>query len=164
MGKKLLVLLMDFVLNVLKKFVAGNGEKRMELKIIRKWFTEKSTIGMLYVNGQFECYTLEDKVRDYPNKIAGQTAIWYGTYKVVIDFSQRFQKLMPHILNVPLFEGIRIHPGNTDKDTEGCILPGTTKSEDFVGQSKVAYDKFFEKLKTAIDAGEEVMITISEEM
>jgi hypothetical protein len=97
----------------------------VELRLTRKEFTDRSTIGELHVNGVFECFTLEDTVR--PVKIKGETAIPEGRYEVVVNFSERFQRPLPLLLNVPNFEGVRIHPGNTDKDTEGCILVGWTK-------------------------------------
>ena len=121
----------------------------MELQVKRTDFTDNSTIGELSVNGQFECYTLEDKVR--PVKIAGKTAIPAGRYEVIIDFSQRFGRLLPLLLNVPDFEGVRIHPGNTAADTEGCILVGEEKSQDLVGQSRAAFDRLFAKLSAAAE-------------
>lgn len=121
----------------------------MELQVKRTDFTDNSTIGELSVNGQFECYTLEDKVR--PVKIAGKTAIPAGRYEVIIDFSQRFGRLLPLLLNVPNFEGVRIHPGNAAADTEGCILVGEEKSQDFVGQSRAAFDRLFAKLSAAAE-------------
>lgn len=120
----------------------------MNLLLQRETATEKSTIGSLRINGEFFCWTLEDKLRD--QKVFGQTAIPSGTYQVIIDFSNRFQKPMPHILNVPGFSGIRIHPGNTDKDTEGCILIGLTKSDDFIGKSQMAFQLFMPKLQSAL--------------
>ncbi len=119
----------------------------MDLNVKRLEFSEASTVGELSVNGQFECYTLEDKVR--PVKIKGKTAIPAGRYEVIINFSQRFQRQLPLLLKVPDFEGVRIHPGNTAANTEGCILVGETKDENFVGHSRVAFDRLFEKLKTA---------------
>lgn len=130
----------------------------MELQVKRTDFSEDSTIGELYVNSQFECYTLEDKVR--PVKIAGKTAIPAGRYEVIINFSQRFGRLLPLLLNVPNFEGVRIHPGNTPANTEGCVLVGETKSENFIGQSRVAFDQLFEKLKAA-SATEKIFIEIA---
>jgi Family of unknown function (DUF5675) len=121
----------------------------MELQVKRTDFTDNSTIGELSVNGQFECYTLEDMVR--PVKIAGKTAIPAGRYEVIIDFSQRFGRLLPLLLNVPNFEGVRIHPGNAAADTEGCILVGEEKSQDFVGQSRAAFDRLFAKLSAAAE-------------
>jgi Family of unknown function (DUF5675) len=119
----------------------------MELQVNRTDFTDNSTIGELSANGQFECYTLEDKVR--PVKMAGKTAIPPGRYEVIINFSQRFGRELPLLLNVPDFEGVRIHPGNTNEDTEGCILVGETKRTNFVGDSKPAFERLFPKLKAA---------------
>lgn len=119
----------------------------MKLTLKREPSTTKSTPGQLYVDGVFECYTLEDVVR--PNKIYGQTAIPAGTYKVIINMSNRFKRLLPLLLDVPNYEGVRIHPGNTDKDTDGCILPGVTRSVDFVGNSRVAFDALFAKMQKA---------------
>src|SRR5687768_13656662 len=123
------------------------GELEMELHVKRTDFSEQSTIGEMRVDGEFECYTLEDKVR--PVKIAGKTAIPAGRYEVIINFSQRFQRQLPLLLKVPDFEGVRIHPGNTPANTEGCILVGETKDENFVGHSRLAFDRLFEKLKVA---------------
>ena len=121
----------------------------MNIKVRRFEFGTTYTIGKLYIDDVYQCFTLEDKVRD-GEKIDGQTAIPYGTYSVVIDHSNRFNRDMPHILNVPGFEGIRIHSGNTSADTEGCLLLGTTwAGKDFVGNSKLAFDQFFDKLQKA---------------
>lgn len=122
----------------------------MELRVKRIQFSEESTIGELSVDGQFECYTLEDKVR--PVKVKGRTAIPPGRYEVIINFSQRFQRQLPLLLNVPNFEGVRIHPGNTAANTEGCILVGDTKSENFIGQSRVAFNRVFDKLKAGSES------------
>ena len=122
----------------------------MELRVERTDFSETSTIGKLYVDDQFECYTLEDKVR--PVKIKGKTAIPAGRYEVIINFSQRFGRMLPLFLNVSNFEGVRIHPGNTAADTEGCILVGETKDAEFIGQSKLAFEGLFNKLKAASES------------
>lgn len=119
----------------------------MDLRVKRLEFSDDSTIGELSVDGQFECYTLEDKVR--PVKIMGKTAIRAGRYEVVINFSQRFQKPLPLLLNVPNFEGVRIHPGNVSANTEGCILVGDTKGVDFIGNSRLAFNRLFQKMKAA---------------
>src|SRR5687768_17793259 len=119
----------------------------MDLNVKRLVFSEESTVGELSINGEFECYTLEDKVR--PVKVKGRTAIPPGRYEVIINFSQRFQRQLPLLLNVPNFEGVRIHPGNTAANTEGCILVGDTKSENFIGQSRVAFNRLFKKMKAA---------------
>lgn len=120
----------------------------MNLRLLRKTFTENSTIGELSVNGKFECFTLEDKVRAV--KIHGKTAIPTGIYEITITFSDRFKKALPLLLNVPNFAGIRIHSGNTAADTEGCILVGTTKSPDKIGNSRVAFKALFGKIESAL--------------
>lgn len=138
----------------------------MKLTVIRGILSEKSTIGILYVDGVKECFTLEDKVREIAGvpvsqwKIQDVTAIPYGTYKVIIDVSQKFNKEMMHILDVPGFEGVRIHSGNVAEDTEGCILVGTTVGKDRLNNSTAAKDSLFSKVKAALDRKEEVTITI----
>jgi len=123
----------------------------MNLILKSKWLTNKSTIGELRLGGLFECYTLEDAIHE--TKIPGQTAIPAGRYEVVIDFSPKHQIEMPHLLSVPNFTGIRIHSGNTDEQTDGCILVGKTRSQDFIGESRFAYDAFFPKLRAALAYG-----------
>jgi hypothetical protein len=127
----------------------------MELNLKRLHKTAHETIGELYVDGVFECYTLEDKEREV--KIKSETAIPKGTYKVIINISNRFKKTMPLLVDVPNFEGIRIHSGNTNHDTEGCILVGKTRGDDYIGGSRVAFAKLMEKLKKA----KSISITIS---
>lgn len=127
----------------------------MKINIKRLYITENSTIGELTIDGVFECYTLEDKEREV--KIKSETAIPKGTYKVIINQSNRFKKLLPLLLNVPNFEGVRIHSGNSNHDTEGCILVGRTRSKDFIGQSRKAFDSIFIKMQKA----KEITITIS---
>lgn len=104
------------------------------------------TIGKLYVDGKYECFTLEDAIRE--TKIFGKTAIPYGTYNVIINQSARFKKELPLLLKVKNFEGVRIHPGNTIEDTEGCILVGTMRTKDGkVLNSRIAFDTLFKKMK-----------------
>ncbi len=117
----------------------------MKLDLIRKWFTDISTIGELYINDEFFCYTLEDKVRE--GKVYGKTAIPYGKYDVIITYSPRFKQNMPLLVNVPNFEGVRIHTGNTANDTEGCILVGKSKGYDFIGGSRNAFNELMERIK-----------------
>lgn len=137
----------------------------MKLKLIRDTFTEKSTIGSLYVNDTFECFIIEDTVRT--EKIAGITAIPYGTYKIVVTKSNRFSQMaghdvyLPLLLNVPNYEGVRIHTGNKPEDTEGCLLPGTAKSKDFLSNSRTAFIKLNDKINQAIKAGQIVTIEIT---
>lgn len=117
-----------------------------ELKLKRLHRTANSTIGELYLNGKFECYTLEDVEREV--KIQNQTAIPKGKYNVIINQSVRFKQLMPLLLNVPNFRGVRIHSGNHKNNTEGCILVGQTRGVDFIGKSRAAYRQLFAKLQT----------------
>ena len=130
----------------------------MELTLKRTDFTEKSTIGELSIDGVFECFTLEDKVRE--TKIKNITAIPAGRYEVVITFSNRFQTPLPLLLNVPNFEGVRIHPGNTAENTEGCILVGQQKQVDFIGASRAAFAPLFDRIKAASQV-EKVFIDIN---
>lgn len=127
----------------------------MDLLLQRDLLTDKRTFGSLYIDGVFECYTLEDTVREIPNKrveewkVPGETAIPIGKYGVIIDWSNRFKRLMPHILGIPGFTGVRIHSGNTEKDTEGCILVGRQKTSDSIIESRLAFDPLFDKLHAA---------------
>ncbi|MCU0369898.1 MAG: DUF5675 family protein [Bacteroidales bacterium] len=121
----------------------------MNLTVIRKYPSTDCVIGELFIDGVFECYTLEDVER--PVKIAGVTAIPRGHYELVITFSARFQKLLPLLLNVPNFDGVRIHTGNTAAHTEGCILVGKSRTENQVLQSKDAFAALFPKLQAAAE-------------
>ena len=94
----------------------------MEYQLIRTHKYDACTIGELHRNGLFVCYTLEDKVRQDGVKVPGETAIPYGRYPLSITFSNRFQRLLPAVDHVPGFVGIRMHGGNTDRDTHGCVL------------------------------------------
>jgi len=132
----------------------------MQLQLVRKVFTDNSTIGELSVNGEFECFTLEDKVRKV--KIKGKTAIPPGTYEIAVTFSNKFQKFLPLLLNVPKFDGIRIHPGNTPKDTLGCILVGQGKGVDSISNSRLAFAPLFEKIQAVVRT-EKIFIEITEE-
>jgi hypothetical protein len=131
----------------------------MDLKLVRTDLTSQSTVGELYVDGKFECYTLEDVVR--PVKIKGMTAIPAGAYEVVISHSARFQRLLPLLLNVPNFDGIRIHAGNTAADTEGCLLVGQGKASNAISGSRNAFNALFAKLQAAA-AREKIFIEIGQ--
>jgi hypothetical protein len=120
----------------------------MLLTLNREIYTQRSTIGSLAVDGKFHSFTLEDCVR--PVKIPGKTAIPAGRYEVIINWSARFKRPLPLLLNVPFFAGVRIHAGNTDVDTEGCILVGRTRQVDFIGESRKAFDLLFKRLSSAI--------------
>lgn len=129
----------------------------MELKLIRETKTNDSTIGKLYINEIYHCYTLEDKEREV--KIQNVTAIPKGRYEVIVNFSNRFQQQMPLLLNVPNFVGVRIHWGNYSKDTEGCILLGTTKAVNMIGNSRTAYARFM-SIINKVGKKEKIFITI----
>ncbi len=133
----------------------------MNIKLVREDFTEESTIGEMFVNNQFFCYALEDKVREGV-KVPGETAIPFGLYQVVINFSNRFQKYMPLLLNVPDFEGIRIHPLNKASETEGCIGVGMVRGKNFIGQSRVAYNNLM-KILRVVEKKEKIFIEITKE-
>lgn len=134
----------------------------MRLKLNRIQFTDISTIGELWIDDEEDrfCFTLEDKVRPHGVKVAGKTAIPPGQYEININWSQRFKRPMPLLLDVPGFEGVRIHAGNTEEDTEGCILVGFNRSPDFVGNSRAAFDALFAAMSRAYNEKEAIMISI----
>ena len=144
----------------------------MELKLIRKYFTENSTVGELYVNDKLYCYVLEDVDRGLDSKMGikriawlkqhSKTAIPYGKYEIANTYSNRFKKYLPLLINVPGYDGIRIHPGNYADDTEGCLLPGTydPKVPNFVGNSRVTFDALFKVLQDA-EKKEKIFIEIT---
>jgi hypothetical protein len=133
----------------------------MKLKLKREASSAVSTIGRLEVDGNFECYTVEDVEREGQPKVHGQTAIRRGTYRVIVTMSSRFHRALPLLVDVPDFAGVRIHPGNTAADTEGCILPGRRIAGDGVSESRLAFEALFAKIRTAIAAGEDVTIEIT---
>lgn len=140
----------------------------MEFKITRSIHSDSSVIGEVTCEGSRVCYVLEDTVREIEGvpvedwKIKGKTAIPRGRYEIVIDMSTRFGKLMPHLLNVAGFSGIRIHAGNTDKDTEGCLIPGTDIGVDrrSVTGSRVAVDRWTMRMMQAFNSGDRCFITV----
>ena len=134
----------------------------MELKLNRIFLGSSATIGELLVNDKHLCDTLEDRVRPEGEKVYGKTAIPEGMYEVKLTHSPRFKKILPEILNVPNFSGIRIHTGNSSKDTEGCILVGTWdgEKEDWVGNSRIAFDELMALLEEATNNKEKVTITV----
>jgi hypothetical protein len=136
----------------------------MKLLLIREPGGERCTHGKLYVNGVMECFTLEDvdrKLEKGGEKVYGKTAIPRGTYEVVINFSQRFKRDLPLLLNVPGFTGVRIHAGNTAEDTEGCILVGSTRGDECVRNSRVAFGKLFDQLDEAYAAHEQIELEVA---
>ena len=129
----------------------------------------KYTIGKLYINDKYFCDTLEDTDRGLTQymteqqigskKVYGETAIPTGTYRIIISYSNKFKKQMPLLLNVPGFAGIRIHSGNTEKDSLGCILVGKNKAVGKVLESRDTYSKLFSILQEA-NKKETIKITI----
>ena len=144
--------------------------------------TKDYTIGELYVQEEDKltqtykvCDTLEDAFRLLPKacpntpkgssceckeKVYGKTCIPNGTYTVVLSYSNRFKRILPELLDVPHFLGIRIHSGNSSKDTEGCIILGTKSKGDWVTASRVAFNKIYVLLQKAVANKEEITITI----
>lgn len=141
----------------------------MELKLFRKEFSEHTTIGELFIDEKFFCYVLEDKDRGLTQdmlpeliekgKVYGKTCIPYGRYEVAITFSNKFQKRMPLLMAVPGYAGIRIHPGNNEFHTLGCLLLGKRKSKDKISESTLAYNEFFPMLEKTLKE-KKVFVTI----
>lgn len=131
------------------------------IKVKRLYKKEKYTIGKLYLNNMYICDTLEDTDRGLTNdmsateiktkKVYGETAIPIGTYKLIVDYSPKYKKMMPHILNVKGFDGIRIHSGNTQKDSLGCILVGKNKEVGKVLDCRNTYNYLMDLLHPFLD-------------
>lgn len=142
----------------------------MLIEVKRLYKKADYTIGKMYIDGEYFCDTLEDTDRGLAQGMAlstlkemkeyGKTAIPTGEYIVTITYSNRFKKMMPLINDVPAFDGVRIHSGNTHKDTEGCILLGENKAVGKVLNSRKTMDEFLRILKPAIEACEHIWITI----
>ena len=143
----------------------------MELKVYRYSSQSQTTLGALHINGEFECYTLEDQHQDI--KVKGETRIPAGTYNIglrtVGGFDARykakfsFHKGMLQVLNVPGFEYILIHIGNDEDDTAGCLLVGNTANNNrlnkgFIGDSTNTYKSLYTKVLKAIESGLDVTI------
>ena len=138
----------------------------MKLELVRRTLGEKATTGDLYVDGAWEAFSLEDHVRTGP-KVPGETAIPEGVYRVIVTPSPRFKRPLPLLVNVPGFDGIRIHPGNSHEDTHGCLLVGEGVHE-FSGEPRLtksasAFTRLFEQIEEALDAGEVVSIHVRNE-
>lgn len=153
----------------------------MKILVERKWKKDTYTIGKLYINGVYFCNTLEDKDRGLKQKdplsfirtkkVYGETAIPTGIYRITMDVvSPKYSAVswyynlckgrMPRLLNVPGFEGILIHPGNTALDTYGCILVGKNTVVGKVTDSKNTFAKLYKQMKAARDKNEEITIEI----
>ena len=142
----------------------------MELTLKAERLTGRSTISRLEVDGQPECFILEDTVREVPGqpvesgKIHAEKSIPAGRYEIVRTMSTRFKKMLPLLVGVPGYQGVRIHPGNFPANTEGCLLPGTGQAEDAVTHSVVAFEALDDKIAEALEAGEQCFITMSREI
>lgn len=153
----------------------------MKLKLHRKWRKDTYSIGILYVDGVRFCETCEDKDRGLKQtdslatikkkKVYGETAIPIGIYNVRMDIISPkyagiawYQKVcrgrMPRLENVPGFEGILIHPGNSALDSLGCILVGKNTKVGQVTSSRDTFEKLFKKMKAAYDRGEKITLEI----
>lgn len=152
----------------------------MELSLHRKYKLATYTIGKLYINGEYFCDTIEDKDRNLHQgmeldwisnqKVYGETAIPYGRYRVTMKVQspkfankKQYEKCkgyIPRLIDVPAYQGILIHIGNTAKDSYGCILVGENKVKGMVVNSTVWFWKLYDILKKADDDGEEIWITI----
>src|SRR3972149_3610692 len=131
----------------------------MELVLERQHYLDTCTVGVLRVDGQWECVTLEDRWRPPTEpKVPGETCIPAGRYEVTVTWSERFQTYLPLLFDVPGFAGIRIHAGNTDEDTAGCILVGRRKVEDRIEDSRVALAELLARFRGCA-AGEGHWIT-----
>lgn len=141
----------------------------MKLELERRFLGESYTIGSLSIDGKKFCDTLEDMVRDLnkngvfdgdEKKVYGETAIPYGTYDVVVDYSPKFKRELPRLQNVKHFEGILIHRGNTAEDSAGCILVGENKVKGKVVNSTPYEKELVRILKEAQDRKEPITIKI----
>jgi len=142
----------------------------MELQLKRETFTEQSTIGTLTIDGVFECFILEDRDRGLNDtltleqilkvKVYGKTAIPYGRYEVDWTMSARFKKMMPILLNVIGWSGIRIHSGNSELDSLGCLLCGTRKKSNMITESTLATRNLYVKIENAKKQGQRIYINI----
>ncbi len=125
----------------------------MQLLLKRTTFLPDTTLGELYIDGELFCFTCEDAVRAQGVKVYGKTAIPYGIYDIKITYSPKYGKPMPLICDVPGFEGVRIHTGNTHEDTEGCILVGSIKNAASVSRSKPTFERLYCILTDACGKG-----------
>ena len=119
----------------------------LEIDHLRRWFSDTETIGRWTIKGEGFCFTLEDPVRKPGVKIAGDTAIPCGRYKVVLSYSPKFRRELPEVLEVPGFTAVRIHAGNGPEHTEGCILLGENHANGRLIDSAPAVSRFLKLLK-----------------
>ena len=142
----------------------------MEIRVKRIARKDGYTIGRMSLNGEYFCDTLEDTDRGLncsmqeseilAKKIKAQTAIPIGKYDVVLTFSPRFKRVLPLLLDVKGYEGVRVHAGNTNKDTEGCLLVGENKVKGQVLNSRATLEKLMSVLLECEERKEKVTILI----
>jgi hypothetical protein len=141
----------------------------MKIQVKRLASGRHSTIGRMFIDGKPVCYTLEDVVREQAGlpvekwKIHGETAIPRGIYEVKFTYSPKYKRDMLQVMDVPGFSGIRIHSGNSDQDTEGCILVGmqVDKSGDYLLRSRDAYAELMRIMAVPLKGGEKITIEIA---
>ena len=139
----------------------------IEIEILRQLRGSDFTQGILMIDGVYFCHTLEPRWRNIKQegKVKGSTAIPAGTYMVDFAVSQKFKRRMPYLMDVPGFQGVMMHVGNTSKDTEGCILVGRpyvitgNPIEGTIASSAKTFYALMEKLKAEKKA---ITITINE--
>lgn len=143
----------------------------MTIRIDRQWKKAEYTISKVYINGRYYgCNALEDTDRGLlqamqiaeirKRKIKGKTAIPRGYYDVKVTWSEKYQRNMPLVVDVPGFSGIRLHSGNSAKDTEGCILFGKNDKVGWISDSRYWTDKIYRLINTALAKGEKITLIV----
>lgn len=141
----------------------------MKLRLRRILLKDEYTIGKLYIDGEYFCDTLEPPTRDLnkngifdngETKVKNNTAIPFGTYNVIVNRSPRFKRDLPRLLNVPDFDGVLIHRGNTKNDTSGCILVGEKKVKGKVVNSTPYEIELVNRCKAALSNNEQITIEV----
>jgi hypothetical protein len=140
----------------------------MEFIVHRTKNTPKACTGWVELAGSPVCFCLEDPIRRLgPNgegKIPGQTGIPAGRYQMIMNLSHRFQKIMPLILKVPSFSGIRWHSGNDHDDTSGCLLIGREYiNEDYIRGGSVLTPVVYDMIREGLDQGQEIWVEYLDE-
>lgn len=141
----------------------------MKIQVKRRYFGEEYTIGTMLINGERFCDTLEDRNRDLnhngkfdsgESKVYGETCIPFGTYDVIVTMSHKFKRELPKLLNVPSFDGVLIHRGNTKDDTAGCIIVGENKVKGKVINSTPYEIELVKRCKSALSNNEQITIEV----
>ena len=138
----------------------------MTIRIIREPSQHGATLGVVFVNDQFFSFSLEDQLREVKGqpveswKVKGQTAIPEGVYRCRLSWSPKFQKVLPEVLEVPGFTGIRIHSGNRHEDSEGCVLIGFQRANAVISESRAAMARLIVDMDVAKDTGEPITLLI----